>query len=414
MPTPIAMPRQGQSVELCVLFEWHKDVGETVATGEVLFSYETDKASFEFESPVDGTLLATFYEEGDDVPVLNNVAVIGDNGEDSAQFTPDNSAVPAAAESASAPIVAATPAPAAATPAPLATGGVLRVSPRARQRAAQSDVNVAQITGTGPQGRVIERDVLAAPAVAAGPVATAPIEVAPLLDGDEVKDTALSNIRKIIAQRMVESLQQAAQFTLTASADATAIMACRRIVKERREQLGIADININDLVAYATVRTLIEHPYMNACFLGDKIREYESVHLAFAADSPRGLMVPVIRFANDMSLNELAAAGKDLATQVREGKVPPDLLSGGTFTLSNLGAFGVESFTPVLNLPQVAILGVNTITQRPVAQDGETVLRPHIGLSLTIDHRAVDGAPAARFLQDLCGTIANFDLTLLM
>jgi pyruvate dehydrogenase E2 component (dihydrolipoamide acetyltransferase) len=414
MPTPIAMPRQGQSVELCVLFEWHKDVGEAVATGEVLFSYETDKASFEFESPVDGTLLATFYEEGDDVPVLNNVAVIGDNGEDSAQFTPDNSAVPAAAESASAPIVAATPAPAAATPAPLATGGVLRVSPRARQRAAQSGVNVAQITGTGPQGRVIERDVLAAPAVASGPVAAAPIEVAPLLDGDEVKDTALSNIRKIIAQRMVESLQQAAQFTLTASADATAIMACRRIVKERREQLGIADININDLVAYATVRTLIEHPYMNACFLGDKIREYESVHLAFAADSPRGLMVPVIRFANDMSLNELAAAGKDLATQVREGKVPPDLLSGGTFTLSNLGAFGVESFTPVLNLPQVAILGVNTITQRPVAQDGETVLRPHIGLSLTIDHRAVDGAPAARFLQDLCGTIANFDLTLLM
>ena len=236
----------------------------------------------------------------------------------------------------------------------------------------------------------------------------------PVLEGDCVKDIKLSNIRKIIATRMVESLQQAAQFTLTAGADATTIMACRRVIKERREKLGITDININDLVAYATVQPLLQFPEMNAHFLGDKIRQFENVHLAFAADSPRGLLVPVIPFANSMTLNELALAGKELASQGRDGTISSDQMTGGTFTISNLGSFGIESFTPVLNLPQVASLGGNTITPRPVQENDDYAMRPHLGLSLTIDHRAVDGAPAAAYLKALCANIANFDLALFL
>lgn len=421
MATPITMPIQGQSVEVCVLIEWCKSEGDAVAAGEILFSYETDKASFEFESPVAGTLLATFYNEGDDVPVLSNMAVIGDAGEDTTEFAPAAAPAPAApeCEAAPAPPAIATPAaPVQSATATTAPGANQGVSPRARQAAAAAGVDPRSLSGSGPQGRVIERDVLAAPAASAtttaAPSAMATVAPGPVLEGDCVKDIKLSNIRKIIATRMVESLQQAAQFTLTAGADATAIMACRRVIKERREKLGITDININDLVAYATVQTLLQFPEMNAHFLGDKIRQFENVHLAFAADSPRGLLVPVIPFANSMTLNELALAGKELAGQVRDGTISSDQMTGGTFTISNLGSFGVESFTPVLNLPQVAILGVNTITPRPVQENDDYAIRPHLGLSLTIDHRAVDGAPAAAYLKALCANIANFDLALFL
>ncbi|MBT3271716.1 MAG: 2-oxo acid dehydrogenase subunit E2, partial [Spirochaetales bacterium] len=228
----------------------------------------------------------------------------------------------------------------------------------------------------------------------------------------ETHEYAVKGVRKIIADRMLESLQKSAQLTMHASADAGSIMEYRKKLKASPEDQGLRGITINDLVLYAAIRTLKAFPALNAYFLGNRIVEFSSIHAAFAVDTDRGLMVPVVRFADTLNLKELAGETKRLGTQCIEGGINPDDLSGGTITITNLGVLGIEMFTPVLNLPQAAILGVCNIQPKPVIVDGETVFRPSIGLSLTIDHRAVDGGPAARFLNSLCAAIANFELTL--
>ncbi len=223
-----------------------------------------------------------------------------------------------------------------------------------------------------------------------------------VLASDLKSEIILKGIRKIVAERMRQSLAGTAQLTLTMSFDATAMLKARAKAKERGEKL-----TINDLICLAAVRTLAAHPALNAHFMGDRIVQHPHVNLGVAVDTPRGLMVPVIAGADRLSVHELSAAIKSRAEDCQKGSINPDLLAGGTFTITNLGALGVETFTPVLNAPEVAILGVGGLGIKPVRKDGAIALVDAITLSLTIDHQAVDGAPGARFLKDLCEALEN-------
>ena len=412
MATAVIMPRQGQSVESCIITKWNKQVGDSVAEGDVLFSYETDKASFEEEAKVAGALLAILAEEGDDVPCLENVCVIGQPGEDVSQF----SAAATVDGGEPAPAAQEAPAAQAAAPAAIAAAGSavegerIKISPRAKGIAENQNLDIKKAVPTGPNGRIIERDILELSklgAEAAAPEAAA-TAAAPAAPAAAYEDVALPNIRKVIAKSMHASLSEMAQLTHSFSFDATQVMAYRKIVKENAEKLGLANITFNDIILFAVSRVILNYKDLNAHFLGDKMRYFTDVNLGMAVDTPRGLLVPTIFGANKMSLNEIAIAAKDLAKQAQEGTISPDLLSGASFTVSNLGTFGVEHFTPVINPPQTGILGVNNIRTKLKMVDGEAVPYQAMGISLTYDHRALDGAPASRFAQELCKTLENF------
>ena len=439
MATVVIMPRQGQSVESCIITAFNKKVGDTVEAGEVLFSYETDKSSFEEPAPTAGKILAIFREEGDDVPCLENVLVIGNNGEDFSEFVPKSEAEEAPAkEEAPAPATAAAPtADVAASDAPVATQGVGSISPRARLLAEKTNADLLKAVPTGPNGRIIERDVqklvdmglTVSPAAKAaytsavegsginGKVvlgdlnapAAAPAQAAPVSAYEDVK---LSNVRKVIAKSMHASLSNMAQLTLNTSFDATKLMALRASLKNGAEKMGIANITLNDMILFAVSRVILNHKDLNAHYLDDVIRYFNNVNIGIAVDTNRGLLVPTVFGAEKLSLNELSIAAKAVITEAQSGTINPDKLQGGTFTVTNLGSLGIESFTPVINPPQTGILGVDTITKRIKEVNGEDVTYPAMGLSLTFDHRALDGAPAAKFLKELCFALENFDLLL--
>ncbi|PID92506.1 MAG: hypothetical protein CSA96_02965 [Bacteroidetes bacterium] len=439
MAQAVIMPRQGQSVESCILTEWYKAVGEPVAPGDLLFAYETDKASFEEEAQVEGILLARFFEEGDEVPVLLNVAAIGQKGEDFSALMPATDAGQASDKAADG---AAGETGQADAPAKQAeeqdspAAGSAAVSPRARKLAREKRISLEDVIGSGPGGRLIERDVLAemekgkrmtplagkkleedglhVPDSGSRPFGK--IRAAELVNtaGEAARagcagtvaytDIPLSNVRKIIASAMHASLQQSAQLTHHLSANASAMLQLRREVKSRMKEGYEQNITLNDMVCYAVIRALRKHGAANAHFLDDTVRMYEKIHLGLAVDTERGLLVPTLQNADDLSLPLLSSRLKTLVASAREGSVSPDLLvpEAASFTVSNLGNYGVEMFTPVINLPQVAILGVNTIVQRPtVMPDSSFAFQPFIGLSLTYDHRALDGGPATLFLAEI-------------
>ena len=423
MATPVIMPKQGQSVESCIIVGWKKHVGDAVKAGEVLCEVETDKATFEVESPAAGTLLAIFHEKGADVPVLMPIAAIGSPGEnvDALRGGPAPAASTTAAASAPAAAPASAVAPAAPPVAPAASNGKIKASPRAKAAAAARGIDLAGLRGTGPGGRIIERDVLAAgpaasrsaPAVIAHPA----ISLAP----GEVKEIKVTGIRKLIADRMLASLQTTAQLTMHTAADARALQALRKKFKESPEAMGLREVTINDMVLFAVSRVLAQYPDLNALLTGDTLQLHSSVHLGFAVDTPKGLMVPVIRNAHALSLRDMARESARLVRGCREGGITPAEMAGGTFTVSNLGPFGVHGFTPVLNVPQVAILGVGAIVPGAVQEAdgaksadyvGAVTFIPQIALSLTVNHQVVDGAPGARFLQALAADIGRFDLLL--
>jgi pyruvate dehydrogenase E2 component (dihydrolipoamide acetyltransferase) len=282
-------------------------------------------------------------------------------------------------------------------------------SPRAKALAAAKGVSLAGLRGTGPGGRIIERDVKEALEGRQPPSPAAARPAAPVEAG-AAREIKVAGMRKIIAERMHASLATTAQLTMSSAADAREL---RKKFKGSPESLGLRDITINDMVLFAVSRALLQHANLNAHFTADTIRQFDDVHLAFAIDTPRGLMAPVIRNAHTLSLRDIAREAGRLITACREGGITPDELAGGTFTVTNLGNLGVESFTPILNPPQVGILGVGSIAPRPVqAADGSVSFVAHIGLSLTINHQVVDGAPGARFLQTLANAIAQFDLLL--
>ena len=411
MAHPVILSRQGQSVESCIITEWFKKAGEPVKEGDVLFSYETDKASFEETAKQEGTLLAVFFQADDDVPVLTTVAVIGTPGEDVSGFGPEGGATAAAV---AAPAIAAAPAPvqpAKAEPADAAKA--VGVSPRARMTAARIGVDPALAIPTGPNGRVIERDVFAARDRLPAEAPQAAAEAAPAVPGIRTfTEAKLSNIRKVIAKTMQESLSGMAQLTHNSSFDAARLLAQRARFKAAPAELGLNGITINDLILFAVSRVLRRHPDLNAHFLGDRIRRYDHVHLGIATDTPRGLMVPSLYDADTKSLSGISRDAKALAAAAQSGSISPDLLTEGSFTVSNLGALGIESFTPIINPPQVAILGVDCVVERVRTVNGQLTAYPAMGLSLTYDHRAVDGAPASRFLKDLCTALEHIDVLL--
>jgi len=372
MATPVEAPKLGNSVEECLISRWVKRKGESVAAGEVVAEIETDKATFEVTSPVDGVLLESFFDEGALVPVFTNLFVIGEAGESAEGFRPGQSEAAPAEEPNAVGEVAPREAVArtAHGPAPL--------SPRARRFAKEHGFQPSTVNGSGPGGRVLEQD----------------------LRNLYQSGRRVSKVREKIARRMRESLASTAQYTLNASADARGLLAVRARTRE---------VNINHLVTYCTIEALLEVPALNAEFIDGGIHEHADVHMGFAADTPRGLLVPVIRNAHMLAVDELAARMKELAIQAVDGAIAPDDLSGATFTMSNLGGLGIESFTPLLNPPQVAILGVGAIQVKPVRRHGQIEFIDAIGLSLTCDHQIIDGAPGARFLQVLKSKIEDVE-----
>ena len=449
MATSVILPKQGQSVETCIITEWYKKKGERVEKGDLLFAYETDKSSFEEEAQAEGILLEIYFEEGDEVPVLSAVAVIGEEGE-----TVEAEAKPPADEKSDPQNeLEMEPAPAKEEKGEAEffaeeTGGdgienhsvKLKISPRARKMAEAGGIDVRQLQGTGPNGRIIVRDIEAletrreeaAPAsqaVSGTPVKEKPgavklaeeisepekeaagVGAIPGMKG-EWEDRPLSNMRKLIARAMHASLQNSAQLTHHLAADARSILSLRKKVKKLQEEGYEHNITLNDMICFAVVRALKKHPGANVHFMSESIRSFRDIHLGIAVDTDRGLMVPVLRDADDLWLGGLSDQIARLAESSRSGKIDPDLLQpeAATFTVSNLGAYGVEMFTPVINLPQAAILGVNTILERPTRmEDGTFGFIPYIGLSLTYDHRALDGGPATRFLAEIKQEIEQFD-----
>ena len=434
MANPVIMPRQGQSVETCIITQWHKKPGDQVDEGDVLFSYETDKASFEEESKEKGVLLTVFYEEGDEVPVLTNVAVIGQEGESTDEFNPETAEQEKAAPAKEEPAEDKKKQPEEAAPttpvtSQYTTDNDLKISPRAKKMAEKIGVPVNNIKGSGPEGRIIARDIdeyaargglntslagtmakeneLQSPATGTGignRVRSTDLVQSGATGGDDFEIEKLSNMRKIIAEKMQQSLQNSAQLTHHISADARKILSLRKAFKKMKEEGKLPNITINDMVCFAVVKALMKFPAANSHFMGDHKRLFKKVHLGIAVDTERGLMVPALKNADELSIESLAEGIKGLAGQCRKGNVDPELLSSeaATFTITNLGSFGTEMFTPVLNIPQTAILGVNTISYKPSdLGDGNIGFVPHIGLSLTYDHRSLDGAPAAAFLQEI-------------
>lgn len=465
MANVVIMPKQGQSVESCIVTEFKKKVGDKVAAGDILFSYETDKASFEEEAKVEGTVLAVFFKDGDEIPCLTNVMVIGNAGESFAKFDPSASGQPSAAGSPAGPSAsqaapAATGAEAgAAVPADGtspksivpevgtavsegASGNSGAVSPRARKLAEEKGVNLSQVAGSGPYGRVIERDVkaaavnltglakakmaeggMAAPAAGSGLAGT--VKAGDLKvwkanhtdmagEGAEFEVVKMSNMRKLIAKSMYNSLQNSAQLTHMLGADARKVQALRKKAKKAFEEGKIdTNITVNDFVCFAVIKALKKFPNLNSHCLGDAMRIFKSVNLGCAVDTERGLMVPAIPHADELNIIGLSKQLKKIAEDAKKGCINPDLLSpeAASFTVSNLGGFGVEWFTPIINVPQSAILGVCNIVSRPKDIGGGVVaFVPYMGLSLTYDHRAVDGGEATRFLKQIAIEIENLEV----
>ncbi len=446
MATPVLMPKQGQSVESCIITEWYKKKGEKVEEGETLFSYETDKASFEENAPASGILLDVFYEDGDEVPVLVNVAVIGEEGESTAEFasgetTSDSEAQETKSEPADVKEETTKQKSKVEVVTKVTSGEKsTAISPRAKKLAEEKAIDATSLVGSGPKGRVIERDVAAAAEAApkmtplakkmakedptliaeAGTGLAKTVKGVDLSSGNPVYGAdfevkPISNMRKLIAKAMHASLQNSAQLTHHLGADARKMMALRKKVKAALAEGYPINITLNDMICFAVIKALKKFPQVNAHFLGDSVKYFNKVHLGLAVDTDRGLMVPTIKNADDLSISGLASQFKEVAEACRKGSMNPDLLSpeAASFTVSNLGNYGVEIFTPVINLPQAAILGVNTIVPRPKdLGDGVYGFVPYLGLSLTYDHRALDGGEATRFVKQVAIEIENLEFDL--
>lgn len=411
MATVVIMPKQGQSVETCIITKWFKNKGEKVAAGDILFSYETDKAAFDLEAPADGVLLDIFAGEGSEVPVLSDVAVIGQPGEQVVSAGKQEDKKPEAQKAAVTPETVATPLPAAAGNVTNVTKSKIRISPRARKMAEEKRLDYTNLKGSGPNGRIVFEDVRNAVKSSAGQ--PAPAVARKVTAGEGYTDQPLSNVRKLIAKAMHQSLQNSAQLTHHMSADVRGILSARQRIKENMSKdKNQQDITLNDMICWCVIRALEKFPEANSHFLDDRIRTFGKVHLGLAVDTQRGLMVPALRNADDLNLPALSRELKSLADSCRKGSVSPELIqsTAASFTVSNLGNYGVEMFTPVINLPQAAILGVCTIINRPVDFGNHTFgFIPYIGLSLTYDHRAIDGGPATLFLREIREQIEKFE-----
>ena len=415
MAYELLMPQLGLTMEEGTVSQWIKKEGDAVKVGDVILEITTDKLTNEVVSEYEGTLIKIVAQEGEDIPVKGLLAYIGQPGE------AVGGAAPAAAPAAEAAPAAAAPAAPAAAPAPVAANGQRRrISPLARKTAAKMGVDYSGIAGSGPSGRIVLKDILAAAeaqkAAPAAPVAEAAPAAAPaapakpaapkagleLMEGDTV--IKLAGMRKVVAERMLASHTEIPNVTQNIKVDVTELM------KFRKTLLAMTGkkYSVNDLVLKATAKCLRQHPEMLVSFDGNQIIQRAHVNLGMAVALDAGLIVPVIRDADKMGLDELAATAKDLATRAKENKLGADEYKGSTFSVSNLGMFGIETFTPIINQPDAAILGVCAIQDELALDDEGNVTKKQVmRLSVTLDHRLLDGAVVAKFQMDLRDLLQN-------
>ena len=389
MATEIKLPRLGQGMESGTIVRWLKSEGEPVEKGEPLYELDTDKVTQEVEADASGVLLRIAVEEGE-VEVGRTIALIGQEGES----VPDEAPTPAPEEPAKPEAKRA--APAAQTLQQTVArsdgrgGGRIKASPLARRIARERGVELSSLQGTGPEGRIVAEDVERA---AAGPAPAAAVPAPPF----EAEVVPLTSLRRTVARRMTEAWQAPA-FQISMSADMTRALAIRARLVERGDT---PKPTISDLLTKVSAAALMRHREVNALYEGDAVRLLASADIGMAVATERGLLVPVIRGCERLTIPEIAAARADLVERARSGKLQQADLEGGSFTISNLGMYGVEQFVAVLNPPQAAILAVGAVQETPVARDGAVEIRPLMTMALTCDHRSVDGATAADFLRTL-------------
>jgi len=419
------MPRLSDTMTEGVVAKWHKQIGDTVNEGDLLAEIETDKATMEFEAfpGQEGKLLYIGTGEGETAPVDTVLAILGEEGEDiealkAGGAAPAAEAAPAKEEvSAPAAAPAPEPAPAAApapvpTPAPeaapvqVATDGSLKASPLARKLAAEKGVDLSMLKGSGDHGRIVKRDVDSFnPAIHTSPQPGVSATAAPAAPAgvENYTDYPVSQMRKVIAKRLSESKFTAPHFYITMDIDMDNAIAARKAMNAS----GDVKISFNDLVVKATALALKKHPAVNSSWMGDFIRVSDHVHIGVAVAIEDGLLVPVLRHADQMALSHISASVKDLAGKAKDKKLQPADWEGNTFTISNLGMFGVEEFTAIVNPPDAGILAVGGIKQVPVVKDGQVVPGNVMKVTLSLDHRVADGASGAAFLQSLKAYLEN-------
>ncbi len=413
----VVMPKMGDTMEEGKIITWRKHEGDAVAKGDALAEIETEKVNIEAEAFAAGTLRKIIAPEGATIPVGQPIALIGEPNEAIPAEFGDAPGATAAAPAKASPVAPASPsapaAPAASNgrvavaPPPTQVapasqnGGRVFISPIARRIAAEHNLDITAIHGTGPGGRIIRDDV--EQALQAGPAVSVSVPAQAVAAGPEVEAVALSQMRKTIAKRLQQSMQTAPHFYVTVSVDATKLVQLRAQINEFAEvQPEPVKISVNDLIVRAVAVTLTRMPQVNVSFDGDRILYKKRVHLGVAVALEQGLIVPVIRDADKRGTLDLARESRRLVDAARNGKLKPEELQGGTFTVSNLGMYDVESFTAIINPPEAAILAVGSIVPTPVADaDRQMVVRDMMKLTLSSDHRALDGAIAARFLQQL-------------
>ena len=398
MAFEIKMPQLGLTMEEGTVAQWLKQEGDTVAKGDVLLEITTDKLTSEIESEADGVLLKIVAKEGEDVPVKGLLGYIGEAGETVGDAAP--AAAPAAA-AAPAEVPVAAPAPA---PAAKADGSRIRISPLARKTAAKLGVDYQNLAGSGPSGRIVQKDILAAaeaakqqPAPVAEAPAAAPAPAAKsgeleLMDGDEV--VKLAGLRKVVAERMAKSAREIPTVTQNVKIDVTKLVAFRKQINETSGQ----KFSMNDFILKAVANALRANPHILVSIDGNQIIKRAHVNLGMAVALDDGLIVPVIRDADKLSLSQISATAKDLAVRARENKLAMDEYKGSTFTISNLGMFGVETFDPIINQPDAGILGVCAVQDElDMDEEGKIFKKQVMRISFTFDHRLIDGAVAAKF-----------------
>jgi pyruvate dehydrogenase E2 component (dihydrolipoamide acetyltransferase) len=402
------MPKGSDTMTEGKVLKWLKNEGEQVANGDALVEIETDKVDMEVESMASGVLRKVLVQAGETVPVGQMLAVIGKAEEDISSLISSNGGAPAAkapAEPKAAPAAqpaAAAPAPQPAAPAPSATGGRILASPLARRIAREAGLDLSAVQGSGPGGRIIRRDVESATAAGAPSGVPAP-QFAP--QGPEFRDEPLSQMRKTIAQRLSQSLGPIPHFYLTIDVD-------MRKAKELRESANKlnADLKLtyNDIIVKACAVALTQHPDVNASFTGNAIRYHNRIHLGIAvAIEGGGLITPVVRDCNFKTLQQISAESKDLIARARTRKLKPEEYTGGTFSVSNLGMMGIVEFSAVINPPEGAILAIGSVEEKPVVENGQITIGYRCRMTLSCDHRVVDGAIGARFLQALQQILEN-------
>jgi pyruvate dehydrogenase E2 component (dihydrolipoamide acetyltransferase) len=413
----VRMPKLSDTMTEGVVASWLKKVGDRVKSGEILAEIETDKATMEFESFFDGVLLHIGVQTGSTAPVDSLLAILGKEGEDiSALLAAEGSGIPITLPTPTptptptpAPVATPTPAPVATltptptptpTPAPVATPTSqpqpqshphAPISPLARRLASERGIDLAKVRGTGEGGRIVRRDIEAYPEQSAAAGAVSGVE--------SFEEVAVTQMRKTIARRLAESKFTAPHFYLTISVDMDAAMEARATINAG----GGVKVSVNDLVIKAAALALKKHPAVNSSWLGDKIRTNYHVHIGVAVAVEDGLLVPVVRHADGKSLSTIGTEVKALATKAKEKKLQPAEWEGNTFTISNLGMFGIEEFTAIINPPDACILAVGGVQQVPVVKGGAVVPGSVMRMTLSCDHRVVDGATGAAFLQDLKG-----------